>query len=148
MSRSKKVSPVSPDDSKEELRRQEYIFLWTFLLMVLLLVSLYVSVSAVFSAAVAAVLVVSTGGLYVKYKDFYRLRDRGQRTWCAVISMYCSLVLTTGCAYYYSQKQPLSDEYALVFLFGFMFFTYMAYRALSSSMVVGNKRVRIKNKRP
>ena len=30
------------------------------------------------------------------------------------------------------------------FLFGFLFFTYMAYRTLSRSMVVGNKRVRVK----
>ena len=86
----------------------------------------------------------STIALYVKYREFYAVRDRGQRTWCSVLSMYASLLLTLGCAYYYSQHEKLTDEYALVFLFGFLFFTYMAYRTLSRSMVVGNKRVRVK----
>ena len=116
------------DDPKEELRLQEYIFLWTFLLMVLLLVSLYLQINPIVPAAAGVVLVVSTIALYVKYREFYAVRDRGQRTWCSVLSMYASLLLTLGCAY----------------LFGFLFFTYMAYRTLSRSMVVGNKRVRVK----
>mgnify|MGYP001179373285 FL=1 len=132
------------DDPKEELRLQEYIFLWTFLLMVLLLVSLYLQINPIVPAAAGVVLVVSTIALYVKYREFYAVRDRGQRTWCSVLSMYASLLLTLGCAYYYSQHERLTDEYALVFLFGFLFFTYMAYRTLSRSMVVGNKRVRVK----
>lgn len=132
------------DDPKEELRLQEYIFLWTFLLMVLLLVSLYLQINPIVPAAAGVVLVVSTIALYVKYREFYAVRDRGQRTWCSVLSMYASLLLTLGCAYYYSHHEKLTDEYALVFLFGFLFFTYMAYRTLSRSMVVGNKRVRVK----
>ena len=112
--------------------------------MVLLLVSLYLQINPIVPAAASVVLVVSTIALYVKYREFYAVRDRGQRTWCSVLSMYTSLLLTLGCAYYYSQHERLTDEYALVFLFGFLFFTYMAYRTLSRSMVVGNKRVRVK----
>lgn len=135
------------DDPKEELRLQEYIFLWTFLLMIIFLTSLYLQVSLIVSAAVAVILIASTGILRAKYGEFYKVRDRGQRTWCAIISMYASLVLTLGCAYYYSLSDPLTDEYALVFLFGFLFFTYMVYRTLSRTMVVGNKRVRMKSKK-
>lgn len=134
----------SANDPQEELRLQEYIFLWTFALMIALLVSLYLSISLVLSGVIAALLLVSTGGLYKKYRDFYKYRDRGQRTWCSILSMYGSLVLTVACASYYAQTEPLDDEYALVFLFGFMFFTFMAYRALSPSIVVGNRRMRIR----
>lgn len=143
-SKREKLRQHAADDPKEELRLQEYIFLWTFLLMIVFLVSLYLQISTILSAAAAAVLIISTGILYMKYREFYAVRDRGQRTWCSVLSMYASLLLTLGCAYYYSLSEPLTDEYALVFLFGFMFFTYMAYRTLSRTMVVGNKRVRVK----
>lgn len=98
------------DDPKEELRLQEYIFLWTFLLMVLLLVSLYLQINPIVPAAAGVVLVVSTIALYIKYREFYAVRDRGQRTWCSVLSMYASLLLTLGCAYYYSQHETLTDE--------------------------------------
>ncbi len=131
-------------ENMRDLRLQKNIFLGTFTLMVVFLVSLYLQISLVFSGIVAAVLLISTGIMYVKYKDFYTLRDRGQRTWCVTISMYASLLLTLGCAYYFTQDAPLTEDYALVFLFGFMFFTYMAYRTLSPTMVVGNKRQRIK----
>lgn len=47
-------------------------------------------------------------------------------------------------AWYFTKDAPLTDEYALVFLFGFMFFTYMVYRTLSPTMVVGNRRIRYK----
>lgn len=127
---------------KSELRRQEYIFLWTFALMITLLVSLYVQINPIISGAIAAVLVISTIALYIKFKDFYTLRDRGQRTWCVTVSMYASLILTIGCAYYFTLDAPLTEDYALIFLFGFMFFVYMVYRTLSPTMVIGNKRQR------
>lgn len=132
-------------ENKKDLQLQKNIFLGTFALMIIFLVSLYLQISLAFSGVVAAVLLISTVVIYVKYKDFYALRDRGQRTWCVTISMYASLLLTLGCAYYFTQDAPLTEDYALVFLFGFMFFTYMAYRTLSPTMVVGNKRWRIKN---
>lgn len=132
-------------ENMQDLRLQKNIFLGTFTLMIIFLISLYLQISLAFSGIVAAVLLISTGIMYVKYKDFYTLRDRGQRTWCVTISMYASLLLTLGCVYYFTQDAPLTDDYALVFLFGFMFFTYMVYRTLSPTMVVGNKRRRIKN---
>ena len=108
-------------ENRTDLRLQKNIFLGTFTLMIVLLVSLYLQISVIFSGIVAAVLLISTGIMYVKYKDFYTLRDRGQRTWCVTISMYASLLLTLGCACYFSQDAPLTEDYALVFLFGFMF---------------------------
>ncbi|MCH4188545.1 MAG: hypothetical protein LKF74_03645 [Megasphaera sp.] len=137
---------ISPEatEAKEDLRRQEYIFLWTFTLMIAFLVSLYVQISMTLSVVIAAVLIISTVALYIKYRHFYKLRDRGQRTWCVTISMYSSLILTLGCACYFTLDAPLTEEYALVFLFGYMFFVYMVYRTLSPSMVTGNKRQRIK----
>ncbi len=146
MTRNRKQPHPAADDPKEELRLQEYIFLGTFTLMIALLVSLYLSLSPVVPVSLSVILIGSTIVLYGKYKDFYKFRDRGQRTWCSVLSLYGSLILTLACALYYSQTEPLTDDYALVFLFGFMFFTFMAYRALSPSMVVGNKRIRIRKK--
>ena len=103
-------------ENRTDLRLQKNIFLGTFTLMIVLLVSLYLQISVIFSGIVAAVLLISTGIMYVKYKDFYTLRDRGQRTWCVTISMYASLLLTLGCACYFSQDAPLTEDYALVFL--------------------------------
>lgn len=131
-------------ENAHDLRLQKNFFLGKFTLMIVFLVSLYLQISLVFSGVVAAILLISTLVMYMKYKDFYTLRDRGQRTWCVTISMYASLILTLGCVYYFTQDAPLTDDYALVFLFGFMFFTYMVYRTLSPTMVVGNKRHRIK----
>ena len=132
-------------ENKKDLKLQKNIFLGTFTLMIIFLVSLYLQIGLIFSGIVAAILLISTGILYIKYKDFYTLRDRGQRTWCVTVAMYASFILTLGCVYYFTQDAPLTDDYALVFLFGFMFFTYMVYRTLSPTMVVGNKRRRIKN---
>lgn len=134
---------ASVDDDKYELRLQEKIFLVTFALMVLFLVTLYVfPLSIALIPAIA--LVGSTVYFQRRHADFYKFRDRGQRTWCVTISLYISLVLTFLCAYYFSKDGHLTWDYALVFLFGFMFFTYMVYRTLSPSMVVGNKRQRIR----
>ncbi len=144
MSSSRQKNRQPHDDEPREIRRQSAIFLGTLALMLVFLISLYVSVRPVFSAGLAIILLVSTIGLYIKYRTFYALRDRGQRTWCAVISLYVSLVCTVACAYYYSLNESLTNEYALVFLFGFLFFTYMIYCTLSRTMVVGNKRIRIR----
>lgn len=131
------------DENTQDLRLQEGIFLGTFALMVALLVTLYV-LPPIVPAILAIILIVTTAVLRKKYKDFYTYRDRGQRTWCVTISMYISLILTILCAWYFAKDGALTWDYALVFLFGFMFFTYMVYRTLSPSMVVGNKRHRIK----
>lgn len=141
---SRRNRPAVPDDSSRDLKRQEGIFLSTFALMVLFLVSLYLPLPVAVPIVLAAVLVAWTVAMYVKFHDFYKMRDRGQRTWCVTISMYASLILTLACAWYFTKDAPLTDEYALVFLFGFMFFTYMVYRTLSPTMVVGNRRVRYK----
>lgn len=131
-------------DDQEDLKLQSRIFLLLFTLMILFLVTLYVSVPLFVPIIVALVLIGVTLFFRKKYKDFYTFRDRGQRTWCVTISMYVSLVLTILCAYYFAKDGALTLDYALVFLFGFMFFTYMVYRTLSPSMVVGNIRQRIK----
>lgn len=136
--------PAVSDDSSRDLKRQEGIFLSTFALMILFLVSLYLSLPAAVPIVLAVVLVAWTVAMYIKFHEFYKMRDRGQRTWCVTISMYASLILTLACAWYFTQDAPLTDEYALVFLFGFMFFTYMVYRTLSPTMVVGNRRIRYK----
>lgn len=144
MVKERKRRDVFAEEDKRDLNRQKFIFLWTMLLMVIILVSLYLNMSIYLSGAVAAVLVLSTIGLYIKFKDFYSMRDRGQRTACSIMSMYASLILTLICAYYYIKDEPLTQEYALVFLFGFFFFTFMVYRSASRYMVVGNKRQRFR----
>ena len=141
---SRRNRPAVPDDSNRDLKRQEGIFLSTFALMLLVLVSSYLPLPLIVPIVLAVVLVTWTIAMYVKFHDFYKMRDRGQRTWCVTISMYASLILTLACAWYFTKDAPLTDEYALVFLFGFMFFTYMVYRILSPTMVVGNRRVRYK----
>ncbi|MCH4179044.1 MAG: hypothetical protein LKF47_04150 [Megasphaera sp.] len=143
MARNRKYISSDAAEEKKDLRRQECIFLGTFMLMIVLLVSLYIRINLILSGGIAAILVISTVVLYIKYKAFYKLRDRGQRTWCVIVSMYSSLILTLGCAYYFMLDATLTEEYALVFLFGYMFFVYMVYRTLSPTMVVGNKRQRI-----
>ncbi len=132
------------EEEKIDLTRQKFIFLWTMMLMVILLVSFYLQMDMVFIAGITTILILSTIGLYIKFRNFYRMRDRGQRTACITISMYASLILTLVCAYYYVQDEPLTQEYALVFLFGFFFFTYMVYKSASRYMVVGNKRQRFR----
>ena len=131
-------------DDQEDLKLQSRIFLITFVLMVLFLITLYVPVPIFLPIIIAIILLGCTIFCRQKYKDFYRFRDRGQRTWCVTISMYISLILTILCAYYFAKDGSLTMDYALVFLFGFMFFTFMVYRTLSPSMVVGNLRQRIK----
>lgn len=134
--------PPADAELKKDLRLQEGIFLVTFALMLLLLISLYTAISPILSAVVAVALLLSTLTAYVKWKDFLRLRDRGQRTWCVIVSLYASLLLTLICAYFYMLREPLTMEYAVAFLFGFLFFTFMAYRSLSPHMVIGNIRRR------
>lgn len=142
MAKSRNRRPVVDEDARD-LRLQEGIFLATFALMVLFLVTLYV-IPPFVPGVIAVILVIATVVLRYKHKDFYVFRDRGQRTWCVTISMYISLVLTILCAWYFAKDGKLTWDYALVFLFGFMFFTYMVYRTLSPTMVVGNRRQRIK----
>lgn len=132
------------DENALDLRLQKKIFLCTFSCMVLFLVSLYLAPTVIIPAILGVILLTTTGYFYYKHKDFYKLRDRGQRTWCVTIAMYISIIVTIACAYYFAKDGTLTLDYALVFLFGFMFFTYMIYRTLSPSMVVGNKRQRIK----
>lgn len=132
------------EEDKQDIRRQESIFLCTLFLMVLLLVSLYFQLSVLAIGIVTAALILSTIGFYIHYKEFFSMRDRGQRTVSVLISMYGSLILTLICAWYYVQDEPLTLDYALVFLFGFFFFTFMVYRSISRYLVVGNKRQRIK----
>ena len=132
------------EEDKQDIRRQEGIFLCTLFLMVLLLVSLYFQLSVLAIGIVTAALILSTIGFYIHYKEFFSMRDRGQRTVSVLISMYGSLILTLICAWYYVQEEPLTLDYALVFLFGFFFFTFMVYRSISRYLVVGNKRQRIK----
>ena len=132
------------EEDKQDIRRQEGIFLCTLFLMVLLLVSLYFQLSVLAIGIVTAALILSTIGFYIHYKEFFSMRDRGQRTVSVLISMYGSLILTLICAWYYVQDEPLTLDYALVFLFGFFFFTFMVYRSISRYLVVGNKRQRIK----
>lgn len=126
---------------QRDLHLQIGIFLWTLLLMIILLTGFFFQTPVTVSATVGGVLVFSTIVLYIKFKRFYTLRDRGQRTWCAVIALYISFILTSGCLYVYGQTEVLTWDYGLVFLFGFLFFTDMAYKSLSRTMVVGNKRV-------
>lgn len=132
------------EEDKQDIRRQEGIFLCTLFLMVLLLVSLYFQLSVLAIGIVTAALILSTISFYIHYKEFFSMRDRGQRTVSVLISMYGSLILTLICAWYYVQDEPLTLDYALVFLFGFFFFTFMVYRSISRYLVVGNKRQRIK----
>ena len=111
--------------------------------MVLLLVSLYLQISPIVPAAAGVVLVVSTIALYIKYREFTPSATEPAHLVLRPVDVRQSAP-HAGMRYYYSQHETLTDEYALVFLFGFLFFTYMAYRTLSRSMVVGNKRVRVK----
>ena len=141
---SNRDSRTYEEEDKQDIRRQEGIFLCTLFLMVLLLVSLYFQLSVLAIGIVTAALILSTIGFYIHYKEFFSMRDRGQRTVSVLISMYGSLILTLICAWYYVQDEPLTLDYALVFLFGFFFFTFMVYRSISRYLVVGNKRQRIK----
>lgn len=131
---------MDEETEKKEIRTQEMVFLSTFILMVLLLLSLYLSFSTVAIALIVVALLASTIGYYIHFKEFFSLRDRGQRTLSILISLYGSLILTLLCAYYYTQDEALSLDYALVFLFGFFFFTFMVYRSIARYIVVGNKR--------
>lgn len=110
----------------------------TFILMVLLLLSLYLSISTVAIVLIVAALLASTIGYYIHFKEFFSMRDRGQRTLSVLLSLYGSLILTLLCAYYYTQDEPLSLDYALVFLFGFSslrsWFT-AAFPGISSSVI-------------
>lgn len=141
MARNRNRRTAAEEEESQDLKRQERIFLLTFGLMIILLVSLYLGLYPI-STIAAVVLVASTIGFYIKHKEFYKMRDRGQRTWCVTISMYLSLIVTIGCAWYFTKDAPMTMDYALVFLFGYMFFVYMVYRTLSPTMVVGNKRRR------
>ena len=78
---SRRNRPAVPDDSSRDLKRQEGIFLSTFALMVLFLVSLYLPLPVAVPIVLAVVLVAWTVAMYVKFHDFYKMRDRGQRTW-------------------------------------------------------------------
>ena len=139
----KRHDPFAEEDNLD-LKRQKFIFLWTMMLMVILLIALYLQMDMILIGGITTILILSTLGLYIKFRNFYSMRDRGQRTACITISMYASLILTLICAYYYVQDEPLTQEYALVFLFGFFFFTYMVYKSASRYMVVGNKRQRFR----
>jgi hypothetical protein len=139
----KRHDPFAEEDNLD-LKRQKFIFLWTMMLMVILLIALYLQMDMILITGITTILILSTIGLYIKFRNFYSMRDRGQRTACITISMYASLILTLICAYYYVQDEPLTQEYALVFLFGFFFFTYMVYKSASRYMVVGNKRQRFR----
>lgn len=131
---------IEEETEKKEIHTQELIFMSTFILIVLLLLSLYLSISTVAIVLIVAALLASTIGYYIHFKEFFSMRDRGQRTLSVLLSLYGSLILTLLCAYYYTQDEPLSLDYALVFLFGFFFFTFMVYRSISRYIVVGNKR--------
>ena len=126
-------------DSKQDLHLQIGIFLWTLILALLLLCEFFFSLPLYGMVATAFILIISSLFFKVKYKDFYTYRDRGQRTQCAVIALYISLLFTGTCLYLYSRSTELTWDYGLVFLFGFLFFTNMAYQTLSRTMVVGNK---------
>ena len=128
-------------DSKQDLHLQIGIFLWTLILALLLLCEFFFSLPLYGMVATAFILIISSLFFKVKYKDFYTYRDRGQRTQCAVIALYISLLFTGTCLYLYSRSTELTWDYGLVFLFGFLFFTNMAYQTLSRTMVVGNKRM-------
>lgn len=146
MARQRHRTPLDYEaEDKQDIRRQEFIFLSTFFLMVLLMVSLYFQLSLLAIGAVVVALLASTVGFCIHYRTFFSMRDQGQRTESVLISLYGSLILTLICAYYYTQDQPLSLDYALIFLFGFFFFTFMVYRSIARYFVVGNKRQRIKN---
>ena len=134
------------DEDKADLQKQIGIFLWTMTWMVILMVGLYMGLNHTAIISSVVILLVSTIGLYIKFKDFYEYRDRGQRTLCVVISMYCSLALTLVCVYYYVKDEPLTQDYALVFLFGWFFFMYMLYKSFARYMVVGNKRQRFRTR--
>ena len=64
------------EEDKQDIRRQEGIFLCTLFLMVLLLVSLYFQLSVLAIAIVTAALIFSTIGFYIHFKDFFSMRDR------------------------------------------------------------------------
>lgn len=136
--------PYEKVNFQQEVYLQVSIFLWTLFLMIILLAAFFFQMPVAASAVINAVLLSSTLVLRIKFKDFYKFRDRGQRTWCATCALYASLCLTGGCIYVYNQSAEMTWDYALVFLFGFLFFTYMAYRSLSPTMVVGNKRTSIR----
>lgn len=92
-------------DPQRDLHLQIGIFLWTLLLMIILLTGFFFQTPVTVSATVGGVLVFSTIALYIKFKCFYTLRDRGQRTWCAVIALYISFILTSGCLYVYGKRK-------------------------------------------
>ena len=77
---SRRNRPAVPDDSSRDLKRQEGIFLSTFALMLLVLVSSYLPLPLIVPIVLAVVLVTWTIAMYVKFHDFYKMRDRGQRT--------------------------------------------------------------------
>lgn len=131
------------DEDKSDLQKQVGISVWVMIWMVVVMVALYLQLGTVAIASSAAILVISTIVLYIKFKDFYDLRDRGQRTLCVIIAMYGSLILTLICAYYYVQDEVLTLDFAAVFLFGWFFFTFTVYKTAAPYMVVGNKRQRI-----
>ena len=115
MARQRHRTPLDYEaEDKQDIRRQEFIFLSTFFLMVLLMVSLYFQLSLLAIGAVVVALLASTVGFCIHYRTFFSMRDRGQRTESVLISLYGSLILTLICAYYYTQDQPLSLDFSLV----------------------------------
>jgi uncharacterized membrane protein YecN with MAPEG domain len=125
-------------EDKKDTQRQSTITLWIMVLLVALMVALYFQAGPVITAIIGFLLSFSTVALHFKYKEFYRTKDRGQRTRCMIISMYVSCILTVACAYYYTLDTELTFDFAAIFLFGFFFFAFTVYRSLSRSMVVGD----------
>ncbi len=82
MARQRHRTPLDYEaEDKQDIRRQEFIFLSTFFLMVLLMVSLYFQLSLLAIGAVVVALLASTVGFCIHYRTFFPCAtgDSGRR---------------------------------------------------------------------
>jgi len=122
----------------QDLKKQIFISLWIFCNIIALLIGLYFQISIFLISGISILLISSLLFLGHNYRDFFRYRDRGQRTYCLLVSMSISVIVTLGCAWYFIEKYTMDTEWGLLFIFGFLFFAFTLFNSLSATMVKGN----------
>ena len=94
MARQRHRTPLDYEaEDKQDIRRQEFIFLSTFFLMVLLMVSLYFQLSLLAIGAVVVALLASTVGFCIHYRTFFSMRF-----WFTYLFFHAAKPRWSGCA--------------------------------------------------
>lgn len=124
--------------NSRDLKKQIFISLWVFCNILALLIGLYFQISTPLLSGIAILLIAALIFLRYHYSNFFQYRDRGQRTYCLLISMVISLIVTLGCVWYFIKKYVMDPEWGLLFVFGFIFFAFTLFNSLRTTMVKGN----------